>query len=156
MVAEEHYPLPERTQETLEHALLNTIAVFIDSCQRKIRELIAISVILPWLVDPESGVIRYMPHIQVENWGLVEALEKRFHVTCFVGHDIRSWRWRNTTSAPVRIARTRFWCAFIVVQAPGLSPTDASSLAVTATSAKLGIFRWSRWASAATAVISAV
>lgn len=90
VVAEEHYPLPERTQETLEHALLNTIAVFIDSCQRKIRELIAISVILPGLVDPESGVIRYMPHIQVENWGLVEALEKRFHVTCFVGHDIRS------------------------------------------------------------------
>lgn len=31
-----------------------------------------------------------MPHIQVENWGLVEALEKRFNVTCFVGHDIRS------------------------------------------------------------------
>lgn len=89
-VVAEHYPLPERTQETLEHALLNTIAVFIDSCQRKIRELIAISVILPGLVDPESGVIRYMPHIQVENWGLVEALEKRFHVTCFVGHDIRS------------------------------------------------------------------
>lgn len=61
-----------------------------ESCQRKIRELIAISVILPGLVDPESGVIRYMPHIQVENWGLVEALEKRFKVTCYVGHDIRS------------------------------------------------------------------
>ncbi len=25
--------------------------------------------ILPGLVDPESGVIRYMPHIAVENWG---------------------------------------------------------------------------------------
>ena len=46
--------------------------------------------ILPGLVDPESGVIRYMPHIPVENWALVEALEKRFKVTCFVGHDIRS------------------------------------------------------------------
>ena len=75
---EEHYPLPERTQETLEHALLNIIAAFMERCQRKIRELIAISVILPGLVDPESGVIRYMPHIQVENWGLVEALEKKF------------------------------------------------------------------------------
>lgn len=31
-----------------------------------------------------------MPHIQVENWGLVEALEERFKVTCFVYHDIRS------------------------------------------------------------------
>lgn len=90
VLAEEHYPLPERTQETLEHALLNAITTFVDSNQRKLRELIAISVILPGLVDPESGVIRYMPHIQVENWGLVEALEKRFHVTCFVGHDIRS------------------------------------------------------------------
>jgi N-acetylglucosamine repressor len=90
VVAEEHYPLPERTQETLEHALLNTIATFIEHCQRKIRELIAISVILPGLVDPETGVIRYMPHIPVENWGLVAALEARFKVTCFVGHDIRS------------------------------------------------------------------
>ena len=69
---------------------LSSIATFIESCQRKIRELIAISVILPGLVDPESGVIRYMPHIPVENWRLVEALEKRFKVTCFVGHDIRS------------------------------------------------------------------
>ncbi|WP_228955942.1 ROK family protein, partial [Escherichia coli] len=42
--------------------------------QRKLRELIAISVILPGLVDPDSGKIHYMPHIQVENWGLVEAL----------------------------------------------------------------------------------
>ena len=30
--------------------------------------------ILPGLVDPESGVIHYMPHIAVENWGLVGAL----------------------------------------------------------------------------------
>ncbi|MCJ8624800.1 DNA-binding transcriptional regulator NagC, partial [Escherichia coli] len=86
VLAEEHYPLPERTQQTLEHALLNAIAQFIDSYQRKLRELIAISVILPGLVDPDSGKIHYMPHIQVENWGLVEALEERFKVTCFVGH----------------------------------------------------------------------
>ncbi|SUH38754.1 N-acetylglucosamine repressor [Salmonella enterica subsp. enterica] len=156
VVAEEHYPLPERTQETLEHALLNTIAVFIDSCQRKIRELIAISVILPGLVDPESGVIRYMPHIQVENWGLVEALEKRFHVTCFVGHDIRSLALAEHYFGASQDCEDSILVRVIVVQAPGLSPTDASSLAVTATSAKLGIFRWSRWASAATAVISAV
>lgn len=90
VLAEEHFPLPQRTQETLEHELLNTIATFLTTWQRKIRELIAISVILPGLVDPESGVVRYMPHIAVENWPLVEALEKRFNLTCFVGHDIRS------------------------------------------------------------------
>ncbi|MDY0970420.1 DNA-binding transcriptional regulator NagC [Siccibacter turicensis] len=90
VLAEEHFPLPQRTQETLEHELLNTIATFLTTWQRKIRELIAISVILPGLVDPESGVVRYMPHIAVENWPLVKALETRFNLTCFVGHDIRS------------------------------------------------------------------
>ncbi|AFJ47779.1 DNA-binding transcriptional regulator NagC [Shimwellia blattae] len=89
-LAEEHYPLPERTQESLEAALLNAISQFIDSCQRKIRELIAISVILPGLVDPDSGIVKYMPHIQITNWGLVDALARRFATACFVGHDIRS------------------------------------------------------------------
>lgn len=87
---ERHYPLPERRQEALETALLAAIEDFLTHCQRKIRELIAISVILPGLVDPESGVVRYMPHIEVDNWPLVETLEKRFGFACFVGHDIRS------------------------------------------------------------------
>ncbi|STE62415.1 N-acetylglucosamine repressor [Escherichia coli] len=78
VLAEEHYPLPERTQQTLEHALLNAIAQFIDSYQRKLRELIAISVILPGLVDPDSGKIHYMPHIQVENWGAGRSTGRTF------------------------------------------------------------------------------
>ena len=90
VLAEEHYPLPERTQQTLEHALLNAIAQFIDSYQRKLRELIAISVILPGLVDPDSGKIHYMPHIQVENWGLVEALEEPNHTKMIL--DIWNWK----------------------------------------------------------------
>ncbi len=89
-IAEEHYPLPERTQETLEYALLKAITHFLDTHQRRIRELIAIAVILPGLVDPESGVVRYMPHINVHDWPLVSSLTDRFKVTCFVGHDIRS------------------------------------------------------------------
>jgi len=89
-LAEEHYPLPERTQETLENALFKAIADFSELHQRKLRELIAISVILPGLVDPKNGIIRYMPHINVSHWPLVANLEKRFNVTSFVGHDIRS------------------------------------------------------------------
>lgn len=150
MLAEEHYPLPERTQQTLEHALLNAIAQFIDSYQRKLRELIAISVILPGLVDPDSGKIHYMPHIQVENWGLVEALEERFKVTCFVGHDIRSLALAEhyfgasqdcEDSILVRVHRgTR----------AGLSLTGEFLSGATATSVKLAIFRSNRWVNAAT------
>nr|WP_113864657.1 ROK family protein [Brenneria salicis]NMN92228.1 N-acetylglucosamine repressor [Brenneria salicis ATCC 15712 = DSM 30166]RBP67564.1 N-acetylglucosamine repressor NagC [Brenneria salicis ATCC 15712 = DSM 30166]RLM32449.1 transcriptional regulator [Brenneria salicis ATCC 15712 = DSM 30166] len=89
-LAEEHYDLPEKTQETLETALFKAINHFIDSHQRRIRELIAISVVLPGLVDPNAGIIRYMPHININNWPLAENLQRRFHVTSFVGHDIRS------------------------------------------------------------------
>jgi len=150
VLAEEHYPLPERTQQTLEHALLNAIAQFIDSYQRKLRELIAISVILPGLVDPDSGKIHYMPHIQVENWGLVEALEERFKVTCFVGHDIRS----------LALAEHYFGASQDCEDSGGggggggggeSSLTGAFLLAATATSVKLAIFRSNRWVNAATA-----
>ena len=89
-LAQEDYPLPERTQETLENTLFQAIASFMEHHQRKIRELIAISVILPGLVDPVNGIIRYMPHINVSQWPLVERLQQRFKVTSFVGHDIRS------------------------------------------------------------------
>ncbi len=89
-LSEQHYPLPERTQETLENALIAAIVNFIELNQRKIRELIAISVILPGLVDPVKGIVRYMPHISVHNWKLVDILENKFAVTSFVGHDIRS------------------------------------------------------------------
>ena len=89
-LAEEHYPLPERSQATLEQALFDAISHFQTQYQRKIRELIAISVILPGLVDPVSGIIRYMPHINVNDWSLVDNLEQQFNVASFVGHDIRS------------------------------------------------------------------
>ncbi|WP_261642679.1 DNA-binding transcriptional regulator NagC [Erwinia mallotivora] len=89
-LAQEDYSLPEESQASLESALFSAIADFCGLHQRKLRELIAISVILPGLVDPDNGVIRYMPHIEVQHWPLVANLQKRFNVTSFVGHDIRS------------------------------------------------------------------
>lgn len=151
MLAEEHYPLPERTQQTLEHALLNAIAQFIDSYQRKLRELIAISVILPGLVDPDSGKIHYMPHIQVENWGLVEALEERFKVTCFVGHDIRSLALAEHYFGASQDCEDSILVRVHRGTGAGLSLTGAFLLAATATSVKLAIFRSNRWVNAATA-----
>jgi N-acetylglucosamine repressor len=90
MLAEQHFLLPERTQETLQSALISAIEQFINQNQRKIRELIAIAIILPGLVDPQHGIVSYMPHIQVSNWHLVDIVTHHFNITCFVGHDIRS------------------------------------------------------------------
>ena len=89
--------------------------------------------ILPGPVDPESGVIRYMPHIKVENWGLVEALEKRFKLTCFVGHDIRSLALAEHYFGASQTAKTLFWCAFTVVQVRASSRMAAFLLVVTVT-----------------------
>ncbi|MEC5320070.1 ROK family protein [Brenneria populi subsp. brevivirga] len=87
---EEHYALPEKTQESVEAALFAAIEHFLHHYRPRIRELIAISVAVPGLVDPTAGVIRYMPHISVDNWPLVENIRRRFRVASFVGHDIRS------------------------------------------------------------------
>ncbi|MGM3174851.1 DNA-binding transcriptional regulator NagC [Dickeya lacustris] len=87
---EEHCALPQQTQESLQYALFDAIANFINQHQRRLRELIAISVVLPGLVDPLAGVVHYMPHIEVNRWPLVENLRQRFQVHSFVGHDIRS------------------------------------------------------------------
>lgn len=150
MLAEEHYPLPERTQQTLEHALLNAIAQFIDSYQRKLRELIAISVILPGLVDPDSGKIHYMPHIQVENWGLVEALEERFKVTCFVGHDIRSLALAEHYFGASQDCEDSILVRVHRGTGAGIISNGRIFTAATVTSVKLAIFRSNRWVNAAT------
>ena len=108
MLAEEHYPLPERTQQTLEHALLNAIAQFIDSYQRKLRELIAISVILRALLTRTAAKFITCRIFRWKTGGLVEALEERFKVTCLSATISVVWRWQSTTSVQVRIAKTPF------------------------------------------------
>ncbi|MBT0731442.1 DNA-binding transcriptional regulator NagC [Rosenbergiella nectarea] len=90
VLVEQSYPLSAETQEGLQQQLFTIIEHFIAENKNVIRELIAISVILPGLVDPENGKVRYMPHIAVDQWPLVEALNKTFKLASFVGHDIRS------------------------------------------------------------------
>lgn len=90
VITEQSYPLSAHTQDSLQQQLFTLIERFIAENTTLIRELIAISVILPGLVDPENGQVRYMPHIDVNNWPLVGELQKRFHLASFVGHDIRS------------------------------------------------------------------
>ncbi|MBT0725246.1 ROK family protein [Rosenbergiella sp. S61] len=90
VLVEQCYPLTAETQPVLQQQLFTIIEQFIADNKHVIRELIAISVILPGLVDPENGKVRSMPHIAVEQWPLVDALTKTFKLASFVGHDIRS------------------------------------------------------------------
>lgn len=87
---EETCPLEATSQADAEAKLIALIDNFRQTHQRRIRELIAIAVILPGLVDPDRGIVRYMPHITVSDWPLTENLHHHFKLPCYAGHDIRS------------------------------------------------------------------
>lgn len=89
-IAEETSPLEATSQADAEAKLIALIDNFRQAQQRRIRELIAIAVILPGLVDPDHGIVRYMPHIAVSDWPLTENLHQHFNLPCYAGHDIRS------------------------------------------------------------------
>ncbi|KOO14162.1 transcriptional regulator [Vibrio xuii] len=77
------------TQDELIEGLLTQLKQFIQTQQSSINQLIAIGVTLPGLVNPETGVVEYMPNIPIDNLALSEIIHKSFHVQCFVGNDVR-------------------------------------------------------------------
>lgn len=90
LLAETIHDLFQHSQQELEAELMVIIANFISTNKYKIKELIAISIVLPGLVDPIDGIVKYMPHIDVNNWALRKNIQEQFHVSCFIGHDNRS------------------------------------------------------------------
>ncbi|KLN62883.1 DNA-binding transcriptional regulator NagC [Vibrio sp. VPAP30] len=77
------------TQEELVEGLISQLKSFIQINQSHINQLIAIGVALPGLVNPETGVVEYMPNISIDNLALSELIHNTFHVQCFVGNDVR-------------------------------------------------------------------
>ncbi|OCG27892.1 transcriptional regulator [Gilliamella sp. wkB108] len=84
------YPLTDFTEKLAQKYLITLIEQFIQEYSKKIKELIAISVVMPGLVDSVHGIVRYTPHIQVKEWHLAEALQKQFKTSIFIGNDIQS------------------------------------------------------------------
>ena len=83
------HPFHYTNQQELIDGLLEHIRKFIADNQNVLRELVAFGITLPGLIDPESGVVEYMPHIDVDNLPLSEIITEKYGVACFVGNDIR-------------------------------------------------------------------
>ncbi len=77
------------TQQELTDGLLSHIRRFISGNQNVIKELVAFGITLPGLINPEKGIVEYMPHIDVDNFPLADTIKNNFGVICFVGNDIR-------------------------------------------------------------------
>ncbi len=85
----EHQEFYYTSQTQLTDGLITHIRQFIDNQQGLIKQLIAIGVSLPGLVNPESGVVEYMPNVAVSSLAISDLIVETFQVPCFVGNDVR-------------------------------------------------------------------
>lgn len=76
-------------QSELKNGLLSLIKKFIDNHQDKIKQLIAIGIVLPGLVNPETGAVDYIPNTDIDSFSLGDLIQDHFAVSCFIGNDIR-------------------------------------------------------------------
>lgn len=83
------HPFSYTSQQALIDGLLEHIQNFISNNQNVMKELVAFGITLPGLVNPEHGIVEYMPHIDVNDFPLANIIKKQFGVICFVGNDIR-------------------------------------------------------------------
>ncbi len=88
LVSEDH-KFNYTNQQQLLDGLTSLIQNFITNNRGIIKQLVALGITLPGLVSPESGVVEYMPNVDVSKLALADFIEKKFNIQCFVGNDIR-------------------------------------------------------------------
>ncbi|MDV7104066.1 ROK family protein [Vibrio sp. TH_r3] len=88
-LASHHSAFIYANQTELEAGLLQHIQHFLDQQSETISQLIAIGIVLPGLINPEEGIVDYIPNTDVDNFELVDAVKRVFNVECFIGNDIR-------------------------------------------------------------------
>ncbi|MFV0575599.1 MAG: ROK family protein [Vibrio sp.] len=88
-LAKHHASFKYTKQQDLLEGLILHIQAFIRKNKDLIEQLIAIAVTLPGLVNPETGVVEYMPNTEIDNLSLGQLIKDTFSVEAFVGNDIR-------------------------------------------------------------------
>ncbi|MBM7036512.1 DNA-binding transcriptional regulator NagC [Vibrio ulleungensis] len=78
-----------RDQEQLKSQLISHIRLFIGQQQSKIEQLVAIGITVPGLVDPEQGVIHYMPNTDIANYPIGSLISDEFNLPCYIGNEVR-------------------------------------------------------------------
>lgn len=88
-LAHAHHEFHYLHQHELIEGLIHYIDLFFESVQDQIEQLIAIGVVLPGLVNPETGVVEYMHNVDVDALSLGDIIKNHFNVECFIGNDVR-------------------------------------------------------------------
>ncbi|MCK6262191.1 ROK family transcriptional regulator [Vibrio sp. ZSDE26] len=85
----EHHELFYTNQTELTDGLVAHLSSFIERYKSITQQLIAIGIALPGLVDPEKGIVEYMPNTDIDHLPLGSIIRDKFNVECFVGNDVR-------------------------------------------------------------------
>ncbi|WP_117233401.1 DNA-binding transcriptional regulator NagC [Vibrio maerlii] len=83
------HELVYKNQNELVTGLLGHLKDFIQANEPIIQQLIAIGIVLPGLVNPETGVVEYMPNTDIDKLALSDIITEEFKLACFVGNDVR-------------------------------------------------------------------
>lgn len=89
LLAEHDEPFHYPDQKTLIEGLVHRLHHFLSSQQNVLNELIAVAISLPGLIDPETGIVGYMPHISIDKLPLSKLIRDEFGVQCYIGNDTR-------------------------------------------------------------------
>ncbi|MGL5949518.1 MAG: ROK family protein [Aeromonas sp.] len=77
-------------EAAVEQAILGAIDRFIWGNSERITQLISIALTMPGLINPQTGVVIYIPHYQIRNYPLSERMRQHFGLPCYVGNDTRA------------------------------------------------------------------
>ena len=77
------------SSEVLIEFLISEVAKFITQPHLINNKISAISITLSGLVDPKKGVVIYTPTYPLNNYPLVEQIEKTFNIPTFIGNHTR-------------------------------------------------------------------
>lgn len=81
----------EIDQEDVLARLLHEVDEFFQTYASQLDRVTSIAITLPGLVDSERGVVLQMPHYQVHNMPLGEAIYRATGLPVFVANDTRAW-----------------------------------------------------------------
>ncbi len=82
-------PFEYTNQNDFLDRLKENIHQFIVKHENLFKEFIAIAIVLPGLIDSDTGIVEYMPTIDVDKLPLSAIIREEFGVKCFIGNDIR-------------------------------------------------------------------
>ncbi|CAH0525035.1 DNA-binding transcriptional regulator NagC [Vibrio hippocampi] len=89
LIANEHHHFAYQSESELIDGLVAHIKRFLSNHQNRIDQLIAIGITLSGLIDPITGVVSYMPNIDINKLELSNIINETFSVSCFVGNYTR-------------------------------------------------------------------